>query len=159
MAVLVAGRTRIAYAEIVRSAPRNGDEYGSVYVSRLDGTERVRIAAHGTAPAWSPTGRTIAYLAACDVPPYKNTRLAGVRLVTPALGPFARPVASTECSAVGVAGPPTWSPDGTKIAMATRAGVCTMTADGKQLTRLSAKAPTSIAANRLSWSRPSWQPR
>jgi Tol biopolymer transport system component len=148
---------RIAYAANVHIA-RDGNERGAVYVSRLDGTRRVQVAAYGTAPSWSPDGKKIAYLTGCGTPPFTTSRLSGIRLVTPAGRPVA-PTGSAGCRTVGVAGAPSWSPDGRTIAMATRRGVFTMNADGTHLVLLTGKAPSSIAAYTLAWMRPSWRPR
>jgi Tol biopolymer transport system component len=150
---------RIAYAKIVAAAHKASDERAAVYVSRLDGRKRVLIAAYGTAPSWSPNGKAIAYLTGCGNPPFKNARLSGVRLASPTGRPVMPPADAACSTTLGVAGPPAWSPDGSKIAMATRHGVYTMSADGTNLTRFTATAPTSIASYRLSWMRPSWRPR
>jgi Tol biopolymer transport system component len=149
--------TRIAYAANVHISRVVGHEHGAVYVSRLDGTRRVQIATYGTAPSWSPDGRTIAYLTGCGTPPFKATELSGIRLATPTGRPVA-PTRPEDCSTLGVAGAPAWSPDGGTIAMATRQGVFTMNANGTHLRLLTRTAPTSYATYTLSWMRPSWQP-
>ena len=127
---------QIAYAAAFRAASKKGDGHSAVYVSRLDGSGRVQIADYGTAPSWSPNGKTIAYLTSCASPPFKTTRrFSGIRLVT-STGRDVAPAGPTSCSALGVAGAPAWSPDSTKIAMATRQGVFTMNADGSNLVHL-----------------------
>ena len=151
--------TRIAY---VTTKDYFGGGYeapisGSIYVMRLDGTHRSLIAKNGTAPAWSPDGTRIAYLSGCGAPPFRPTKPAGIRLITPTGRDLTRP-RNAGCATVGLAGPPTWSPDGTKIAMANSGGVYVMNPNGSNLRLLAPSGPKSIPNNKLSWSRPAWQP-
>jgi Tol biopolymer transport system component len=149
--------TRIAFAAI-RLNSDTGKVDGSIFVMRTDGTHRNLIARHGTAPAWSPDGTTIAYLGGCGQPSFKTTEPAGIRFVAPTGRDLTRSRGDTTCATLGIAGAPAWSPDGTKIAVANSTGVYLMNADGSGLTQLTAKAPTSISGNRVSWSRPAWRP-
>ena len=95
-----------------------------IYTIALDGSHRRLVATGGTASAWSPDGRVIAYQTHC-----------GIRLVTPA----GKDVTSTvnSCGAIGESSPPVWSPDGTKLAFETKSGVYVMNANGSDLHRVS----------------------
>lgn len=110
--------------------------HSAVYVIAVDGSMRHVIAAHGSEPAWSPLGTTIAYQSGC-----------GIKLVTPA-GEDVTPPSPFICNALGISGPPVWSPDGQKIAMlgATRygtgklvRGTWVMNADGSGLRHVTSK--------------------
>jgi len=99
----------------------------------------------GTAPAWAPDGRTIAYQTRC-----------GIRLVTPRGKDVTPRVAARSCAGIGLSGPPVWSPDGKKLSFETKAGVYVMDADGSDLQHVSSEATTT-------WygaipGRPSWRP-
>jgi Tol biopolymer transport system component len=86
----------------------------SIYVMRLVGAGRRRIAVKGTDPAWSPDGRRIAYRAP-----------DGIRFVTPAgvdVTPGGRAIAPR--------GAPTWSPDGTRLAIGSVRGTFVVPASG-----------------------------
>ena len=112
----------------------------------------------GNGAAWSPDRTRIAYLSGCGPPPFKTTKPTGIRIVSPAGRDLTHLTPDSSCSTLGVAGAPTWSPDGTKLAVANRQGVYVMDANGRNLRQLTTHAPTSIAGNNLSWSRPAWQP-
>jgi hypothetical protein len=64
--------------------------------------------------------------------------------------------AAKSCGAIGLSGPPVWSPDGKKIAVETKHGIYVMNTRGGDLTFVSAQATTT-------WygalpGRPSWRP-
>jgi Tol biopolymer transport system component len=58
------------------------------------------------------------------------------------------------CAEIGVAGPPVWSPDGTKIAMPTRSGTYVMDADGRHLRLVTLESGLGTLLHAL----PAWQP-
>jgi hypothetical protein len=124
----------------------------SVYVTRLDGTGRRLLTRHAAAPAWSPLGSAIAYRTRC-----------GVKLMTPN-GKDVTPRSAFRCNHIGFPGPPVWSPDGHRIALArkttrgmgaAKAGTYVMNADGTDLTRLT---PKTIGVWMGKEPRPAWRP-
>ena len=91
--------TRLTYV-VPNATPNHAD----VFVARIDGSE-VRRISEGVGPIWSPAGSEIAYLAG-------DYAHSSVHVVRPdGTGDFA--VTGT---AVGY-GEPTWSPDGTRLAV------------------------------------------
>lgn len=121
-------RTRIAYATaLIRPTQET-----RIYTVALDGSQRRLVTTGGTAPAWSPDGKTIAYQTRC-----------GIRLVTPT-GTNVTPRATANwCGAMGRSGPPVWSPDGKKLAVETKTGVYLMNADGSGLHLVSSEQTTT----------------
>jgi Tol biopolymer transport system component len=133
---------RIAFA--TRTVESGTGRHWFISTIALDGTQR-RLLARGSSPAWSPGGRLIAYRGACG-----RIRLmtpTGKRIVPAAAGPGA-------CAEIGVAGPPVWSPDGTKIAMPTRSGTYVMDADGRHLRLVTLESGLGTLLHGL----PTWQP-
>ena len=127
--------------------------HSSVYVIRADGTQRQLLVDDASAPAWSPDRKTIAYRAGCG----------GVRLVTPA-GADVTPPTAFRCHAIGIDGPPVWSPDGTKIAVAGTTtygtgapvrGTFVMNADGSDLALVTTKTQGVYMGHNA---RPAWRP-
>jgi dipeptidyl aminopeptidase/acylaminoacyl peptidase len=97
----------------------------SIYVSRLDGSRRIRVASNGEKPDWSPDGKTIAYRAA-----------DGIRFVTPAgldVTPVGADGARTSLRPRGI---PSWSLDGSTVAISTLRGVYVLPAAGGSATRV-----------------------
>ncbi len=130
--------TRIAFA----TEPGLFDG-SAVYTVRLDGTGRLLVAPHASGPAWSPDGKTIAYVAPC-----------GIRIVTPT-GGRAMPPGAPACFRIGgFPGTPTWSPDGTRLAIAHNAGVTVVHLDGGG--RHLVTTVTGIGA--YGGGRPAWAP-
>ena len=84
----------------------------SIYVTRLDGSGRVRIAAGGEKPDWSPDGKTIVYRAA-----------DGIRFVTPAGADVTPAGPGGSRRSLLPRGIPSWSPDGSTVAISTLRGV------------------------------------
>jgi hypothetical protein len=105
-------------------------------VARSDGSHLRRLTRLGCSPAWSHDGTRIAYTVWC-----------GIKLVTPT-GTQLTPPGAWRCQHVGVAGPPTWSPDSRKLAIAGRDGVYVMNRDGSGLNRIWDRPAE----------RPSWRP-
>jgi dipeptidyl aminopeptidase/acylaminoacyl peptidase len=75
-----------------------------LYIIRTDGSGKRLLTKNALAPAWSPSGTAIAYRAPCG----------GIKLISPA-GQDITPASA--CHVIGVDGIPTWSPDGSKIAI------------------------------------------
>ena len=119
----------------------------SIYVVALDGGGRTLVARDASAPAWSPDGRTIAYESACR----------GVRLVTPD-GVDLTPgkVAGEPCPVIGPPvgrAVPSWSPDGTALAVATPRGVYVTAPDGTGTRRATSVSSLGIfGSGRAAWS-------
>ena len=119
-----------------------------VYRIRTDGSGRQLLAKRAAAPAWSPLGGTIAYRSEC-----------GVKLVSPA-GRDLTPPSPFKCNAIGVPGTPSWSPDGTRLAIGANrrrdfpGGTFVMNADGTNLVRLAGRATSAAFAQ----TRPAWRP-
>lgn len=120
-----------------------------IYRIRTDGSGRQLLAKRAAAPSWSPLGTTIAYRSDC-----------GVKLVSPAGRDFTPP-SPFKCNAIGVPGTPSWSPDGTRLAIGAKprrdfpGGTFVMNADGTNLVRLTARATGAAFAQ----PRPAWRPR
>lgn len=120
-----------------------------IYRIRTDGSGRQLLAKRAAAPAWSPLGTTIAYRSDC-----------GVKLVSPAGGDLTPP-SPFKCNAIGVPGTPSWSPDGTKLAIGAKprpdfpGGTFVMNADGTNLVRLTRRATGAAFAQ----PRPAWRSR
>ena len=105
-------------------------------VARSDGSHVRRLTRLGCSPAWSHDGTRIAYTTGC-----------GIKLVSPT-GTQLTPPGAWRCQHVGVAGPPTWSPDSRRIAIAGHDGVYVMNRDGSGLSRIWDRPAE----------RPSWRP-
>lgn len=99
----------------------------SVFVVDLDGRHMRRLV-DGALPDWSPDGRTIAYIA-------RVCGRARIRLVT--LDGLDATPSSGRCAGIGPLGSvvAAWSPDGGRIAVATRHALYVMNADGSGLER------------------------
>jgi hypothetical protein len=135
----------ITYSSTFRHHP-------SVYVVNLDGTGKRLVARRGSAPAWSPLGTAIAYRYGC-----------GIRLAT-SFGRDVTPPSPFKCNAIGISGPPAWSPDGRKLAMsgttkvgtgAVTRGTFVMNADGTKLVRVTRKTSGIVIGEPP---RPAWRP-
>jgi dipeptidyl aminopeptidase/acylaminoacyl peptidase len=142
---------RIAFATqsiaVVRSHHRVVGR-SSVYVVGLDGTGRTLVAHDASAPAWSPDGRTIAYESAC-----RGVRLVTLEGVDVTPGTAAGQPCATIGPRVGQA-VPTWSPDGTALAIATPKGVYVTAADGTGTRRATSVSSLGIFGS----GRPAWTP-
>lgn len=144
---------RIAFATLDTNCNQSdGSCIGSaqtVSIADTDGSHRRLLAAHATAPAWSPNGRLIAVraLGGCS----------GIRLLTPA-GADATPGSpGSACHVIGIGGTPIWSPNGRKIAIQTTKGIYVMNANGSGL-----KLATTQTGAGVFWNvnpvRPTWRP-
>jgi Tol biopolymer transport system component len=132
----------------------------AVYAIRPDGTHRRLLADNASEPESSPRGTIVAVTSRCGG--IKLITLEG-RDVTPGRGP---------CRVIGVPGAPTWSPDGTELAIAAtrgsrhspapgetfspvyrRPGIYLVDADGSRLRLLTADTTARSVTGRpgLSW--------
>jgi len=136
--------TRIAYSTQLKPSEMSG-----IYTVALAGSHRRLVARGGAAPAWSPNGRTIAYQTTC-----------GIRLVTPSGRDVTPKATSNACGAIGLSGPPVWSPDGTKLAVETRHrhGIYVMDKSGGALHWVSLGLRETRTWYRALPGRPSWRP-
>ena len=125
---------------VFATGPRPSES--DVYVVKLDGSGRTLIARGGTAPAWSPNGKTIAYRAKC-----------GLRLASPN-GDDVTPEALTRECGRASPGFPAWSPDGKKLAFAGPNGIFVVNADGRGLRRVTRENGRGV----FDFIRPAWTP-
>jgi hypothetical protein len=113
----------IAYrAQAAQSAASGGEPPSDLYVAEADGSHAVRIThtgRHDTQPAWSPDGKSIAYVS-MPAGTSGNFRLRVVR--TDGSG------GRTVVDGVTTLAAPTWSPDGRQIAYGSRNGLDDMVA-------------------------------
>jgi Tol biopolymer transport system component len=103
--------------------PRDGAP-AAIHVIGLNGSGKRLLVRGASAPAWSPDGRTIAY----------TDRCGGIKLITPAGDDVTPASLVRRCRVIGPPGRPTWSPDSSRIAIATAAGVYVMNRNGTDLT-------------------------
>jgi hypothetical protein len=100
-----------------------GGRASGIDVARADGSQVRHLTRVGCSAAWSPDGSRIAYRVWC-----------GIKVVTPT-GRDLTPPSVWRCQHVGVAGAPTWSPDGRLIAIGGD-GVFVMRRNGSGLTKI-----------------------
>jgi len=141
--------TRIAFS--TGEAPSSS----AVYVVDLDGRHLQRLAT-GALPDWSPDGKTILYAApGCG---RSASRSWQIRLVTPD-GRDTTP-SHDRCTGIGPRGSVvgSWSPDGGRIAVKTRAALYVMNADGSGLRRVRRGNFLALGPSGGGPLRPLWQP-
>jgi Tol biopolymer transport system component len=142
---------RIAFESVhaCRSAgnPARCDRSTGVYVVNADGSFRVRLARHGTTPAWSPDGRRIAFFSGVEIYLMNADGTEHQALAKPLEG---RSLA--------------WSPDGRKLAFF-GAGGCqacfnlyVVNSDGSGLRKLTGKLAAGAGPGRGPASDPAWSP-
>jgi Tol biopolymer transport system component len=122
---------RIVFAT---GARRDGRVRSSIYVVDVDGSGLRLLARDAASPSWSRDGSRIAY-----------DSTAGVRLITPA---------GARRTEVGPMGPPTFSPDGRQIAIATSKGIIVVDARTLQGSLVTSETGGGIFGE----GRPSWYP-
>ena len=128
--------------------PARCDRSTGVYVVNADGSFRVRLARHGSAPAWSPDGRTIAFFSTSKLY-VVNADGSGHRTLARRFNGKKRSLA--------------WSPDGRKLAFLAE-GDCgqfcfhlyVLNADGSGLRDLTSKLGGRLGAGPAS--DPVWSP-
>jgi dipeptidyl aminopeptidase/acylaminoacyl peptidase len=123
---------RIAFATGLR---RLGRVRSSVYIVHADGTGRRLLSRDAASPSWSWDGSLIAY-----------DSTDGVQLITPD---------GVRKPAIGPKGPPSFSPDGSQIAIATRKGVVVVDSRTLQGSLVTTENGTGIFGQAV----PAWYPR
>ena len=148
-------RRRIAFESVhaCRSAgsPASCDHTTGVYVVNADGSFRLRLARNGSAPAWSPDGRTIAF--------FSGTKI----YLMNADGSEHRPL--TRSLGAGRKRSLAWSPDGRKLAFLTDRdcrqfcfNLYVVGSDGSGLRNLTLELAAGGSPGRGPASDPAWSP-